>query len=293
MKINKQWPLGMGLLLLSGYLFAQPLKVAPENNSAKNDSAFSAKVYRMHPKYQLPVGGAAIVLSTLGFHALDEKARLTATDVMNLQVNDINAFDRPTALLDPSGFAGNAKKGDFLLNFSVLSPLLLGLDKRMRKDWVDLLTLYLATQAVDNLLYFTAIASIRRPRPNAYNTALSITDRTGVGMSKSFFSGHVSFSATATFFAVKTLTDYHHIKGWPRVLLYGAASIPPLLVAYYRVSAGKHFKTDVITGFICGAASGILVPELFRKKEKGNPKAVSLLPYYQQEGGGVSLLVKL
>jgi membrane-associated phospholipid phosphatase len=179
------------------------------------------------------------------------------------------------------------------LNFSLVSPVVLALDKHMRKDWMDLLTLYLASQAVDNMVYFAAIATVRRPRPLAYDTLLSLAGRTGIGMSKSFFSGHVSFSATATFFAVKAYTDYHHIKGWPRLLLYSAAAVPPILVGYFRVESGRHFKTDVITGFISGAASGILVPELFRNKNKEKKNHVSLTPYYMQDGGGVSMTVKL
>ncbi len=293
MNFRKQSFLVLFFFFTIGFISGQSEKEEIIPAISPKDSTIQRKVYNMHPKYQLPIGGAAIVLSTLGFHALDEKARMNADDVMKLNVNDINAFDRPTALLDPSGFSSTASKGDFFLNFSVVSPILLALDKKMRKDWVDLLTLYLASQAVDNMLYFTAIASVRRPRPLAYNTGLTTIERTGVGMSKSFFSGHVSFSATATFFAVKTLTDYHHIKGWPRLLLYGAAAIPPIIVGYYRVASGRHFKTDVIIGFISGAASGILVPELFRKRDNGKEKTVSLLPFYMQEGGGVSLLVKL
>jgi membrane-associated phospholipid phosphatase len=252
-----------------------------------------AKVYNMHPKYQLPLAGVAIVASTLGFHALDANAYMSPEDVMKLNPNDINAFDRPTALHDPASFSKAAGKGDFILNFSVASPLLLALDKDIRKDWVDLLTLYLAAQAFDNMLYFTAIATVRRPRPMAYNTGLSMAERTGVGMSKSFFSGHVSFSATATFLVVKVYTDYHHIKGWPRLLMYGAAAVPPLIVGYFRVESGRHFKTDMITGLICGAASGILVPELFRNKNKEKKNLVRLTPYYMQDGGGVNLTVRL
>lgn len=265
--------------------------MAAEKNKVSYDTMIPGKVYNMHPKWQLPVGLATILLSTQGFHALDQNAYMGPDDVMKLNANDINSFDRPTALRDPSGFANAAGKGDFLLNFSVASPLLLGLDKKLRKDWVDLLTLYLATQAFDNLLYFGAIATVRRPRPLAYNTGLNIAERTGIGMSKSFFSGHVSFSASATFFAVKVYTDYHQIKGFSRILLYTAAAIPPLTVGYFRVEAGRHFKTDVITGFIAGATSGILVPELFRNKNKSN--AVAFTPYYVPEGGGMSMIFAL
>ena len=281
-------------LLIAGSSIATPIAdsiFSIKYNQVKD--TIPGKIYRMHPKYQLPLAGAAIVLSSLGFKALDENARLNDADVMKLNAYDVNAFDRQTALRDPSGFANAAGKGDFLLNFSVASPLLLGLDRQIRKDWVDLLTLYLAAQSFDNILYFTSIAAVRRPRPIAYNTKLSLAERTGIGMSKSFFSGHVSFSATATFFAAKVYTDYHHIKGWKRVLLYGAASVPPLIVGYFRVESGRHFKTDVITGFIAGAASGILVPELFRIKDKDKKGKVALTPYYMQDGGGVSMLVKL
>lgn len=280
-------------MFVTGSITAQTDSIAPPKDNLAKDAMLPGKVYRMHPKYQLPAAGVTIILSTMSFHALDENARMSAADVMKLNVNDINAFDRPTALRDPSGFANAVGKGQFFLNFSLVSPVVLALDKHMRKDWMDLLTLYLASQAVDNMLYFAAIATVRRPRPLAYDTLLSLAGRTGIGMSKSFFSGHVSFSATATFFAVKAYTDYHHIKGWPRLLLYSAAAVPPILVGYFRVESGRHFKTDVITGFISGAASGILVPELFRNKNKEKKNHVSLTPYYMQDGGGVSMTVKL
>ncbi len=250
-----------------------------------------SKLYNMHPKWQLPVAGATIVLSTMAFRALDENARLTPSEAMKLDPYDINAFDRPAALRDPANFKRDATTGDFFLNFSVASPVLLALDKHMRKDWVDLLTLYLAAQAFDNMLYFGAILAVRRPRPYAYNPGLDSVARSGVGMTKSFFSGHVSFSATGTFFAVKVYTDYHGIKGFKRVLLYSLAAVPPLVTGYFRIQSGRHFKTDVITGLIAGATSGILVPELFKRKDKN--KTVSFMPYYVPQGGGMSMTLAL
>jgi membrane-associated phospholipid phosphatase len=110
-------------------------------------------------------------------------------------------------------------------------------------------------------------------------------------MRKSFFSGHVSFAATATFFAVKAYTDYHQIKGFSRIALYSLAAVPPLITGYFRVESGRHFKTDVLVGLLSGATCGILVPELFRDKGKRN--GLSFRPYYMQDGGGVSLAMKL
>ncbi|MBV9989576.1 MAG: phosphatase PAP2 family protein [Chitinophagaceae bacterium] len=271
---------------------AVPVGIPPAPVSSKSpDYLYKSKVYNMHPKYQLPLAAAAVVGSSMAFKALDENARLTPSDALKLNPNDINSFDRPTALRNPSGFPAAASAGDFFLNFSVASPVLLALDKHTRKDWVDLLTLYMASQAFDNMLYFGAILAVRRPRPLAYNPYLDSVARSGVGMTKSFFSGHVSFSATATFFAVKVFTDYHDIKGWPRIGLYTLAAIPPLLTGYFRIQSGRHFKTDVIVGMIAGSTSGILVPELFKRKARD--ARVSFAPYYVPQGGGLSLGVSL
>jgi membrane-associated phospholipid phosphatase len=51
--------------------------------------------------------------------------------------------------------------------------------------------------------------------------------------------------------------------------------------------AGKHFKTDVITGLLVGTACGIGIPELHRiKKRDGN---FSLRPFFMQGANGISL----
>ena len=276
-------------VLLSVLLIANNLQA--QKDSLHRDTTKHRSLYNMHPKWQLPVAGATIVLSTMAFRALDQNAYLSPTDALKLHPDEVNAFDRPAALQDPSNFDKNASMGDFFLNFSVASPALLALDKRIRKDWVDLLTLYLAAQAFDNMLYFGAIATVRRPRPMAYNQQLDSVARSGVGMTKSFFSGHVSFGATGTFFLVKVYTDYHHIKGMKRVLLYGLAAVPPLVTGYYRIKAGRHFATDVMTGLVAGATSGILVPQLFKRKD--NNQAVAFTPFYVPEGGGLTMTVGL
>jgi membrane-associated phospholipid phosphatase len=66
----------------------------------------------------------------------------------------------------------------------------------------------------------------------------------------------------------KVYTDYHQIKGLKRIGIFTLAAIPPALVGYYRTEAGKHFKSDVITGFVSGAICGILVPEFHKDYNK-------------------------
>jgi membrane-associated phospholipid phosphatase len=173
------------------------------------------------------------------------------------------------------------------LNIAILSPLVLALDKQVRKDWLNLTTMFLVTHSVNNALYFAGAYSVRRYRPLTYSPGLPLDQKIGDAKTNSFFSGHVSFSATSTFFAAKVYTDYHHIRGGKRLLFYSAAAVPPLLVGYFRMQAGKHFRTDVGLGLLVGAASGILVPELHRKKNKH----IAIEPLYIGGYSGLTLNV--
>jgi membrane-associated phospholipid phosphatase len=249
------------------------------------------KLYKVNLAWELPSSAAAILLSSTGFRKLEKVSSMTEADILKLNPNDVNGFDRPVIFNNPARYADAQTKSDLFLNISILTPSLLMLDKKMRKDWLDLLTLYLASHTVDNALYFAGAFSVRRPRPFLYNTEVPMNERVGDNKSNSFFSGHVGFATTSTFFLVKVFTDYNHIKGWRRLLLYTAASVPPALVGFYRMESGRHFRSDVLLGFISGAASGILVPELHKIHKKH--ENLSFSPYYAPGGAtGLSLAVK-
>lgn len=258
------------------------------------DSSYSKqheKIYKLHLKYELPVSALALGTSYFGFQALDRSSAYKAADVDRLNPDDINRFDRPIAFMNPALIDRSQKSSDLYLNISILSPVLLMLDKNMRKDWLDLLTLYLVSHTVDNAIYFGAAFPVRRARPYIYNPDIPLDQKVGIAKSNSFFSGHVSFAATSTFFFAKVFTDYRQIRGLKRLAIYTAAAIPPSLVGYYRIKAGKHFRTDVITGFLIGAGTGILVPEFHRRMKKN--ERVSVSPFYTTEQSGFTLSLKL
>jgi membrane-associated phospholipid phosphatase len=251
---------------------------------AQKDSVSKYETYNVNLKYELTGSLALLTASYFGFRELDRISDFTADDIAKLDINKINAFDRPIASYDPAKYDNAQVRSDFFLNFSIASPIILALDRRARKDWLDLITLYLVTHTVDNAIYFGAAFPIRRARPFTYNNAVPMEERIGDAKSNSFFSGHVSFAATSTFFLVKVYTDIHQIKGWKRLALFTAAAIPPGLVGYYRVQGARHFRTDALLGMAIGAGTGILVPELHRRV-KGN-KHISLQPYYSPTGSG-------
>lgn len=260
-------------------------------DSVANNSSTSESLYKVNVKWELPVAASFLGASYWGFRTLDHRAALNADEVNKLNIYNVNSFDRPVIFNDPNGYAHAQEVSDFFLNFSIVSPVILALDKRVRKDWVNIGSMFLVAHAVDNAIYFGAVLAVDRARPLTYNTDYPIELRTGDAKNNSFFSGHVSFSATSTFFAAKVYTDLHGIKGWKRLLIYTGAAVPPSLVGYYRMKAGKHFRTDVLLGLTIGAASGILIPEFHRVKNKDS--RVSLSPFYMGGYSGFTASVRL
>lgn len=247
----------------------------------------TTQLYHVNYKWKLPVSVAFLGASYYGFRVLDENASFTAEDVKYLDPKNINTFDRPVAYYNPARFESAHNTSDMILNIAVASPVLLLADGQVRRNWKPYISMFLMAHAVDNAIYFGTVAAVRRARPLTYNPNLTVEQKTGTAKSNSFFSGHVSFSATSTFYMAKVYTDYHHIRGWKRLLIFTGAAIPPSLVGYYRMQAGRHFRTDVITGLVVGAATGIVVPQLHKQHRKHNALTVS--PFYMPSYSGLTL----
>jgi membrane-associated phospholipid phosphatase len=99
----------------------------------------------------------------------------------------------------------------------------------------------------------------QRTRPYAY------AEPTGGASDRfSFFSGHTSWTATASFAAARIFDLSGDLDGWERLGLYGGATALTAGVGVSRVKAGMHFPTDVLVGALVGASIGIGVPELHR-----------------------------
>jgi len=206
-----------------------------------------------------------------GFSYLSDQKGLTEHQVLQLDRNDIWWFDRIATKQDVS-FKDKAQNlSDIFLNASIIIPGVIGLDKKVREEWMDIMLMYLQVHAFSSSLYIGTAMSVNRTRPIAYNPNASIESRTEKGTRNSFFSGHVTTASCGSFFAAKVYSDLHPELGNKKYLLFGAASIPPAIVGYYRFKAMKHFPTDILMGFTVGAATGIIIPELHKlsKKETG------------------------
>jgi membrane-associated phospholipid phosphatase len=114
------------------------------------------------------------------------------------------------------------------------------------------------TAAIDGALTQWLKVAVHRARPERY-TAQGAT-YTAIEDSRSFPSGHASFAFAAASAAASILYrrgELHRHK-LETTLLFAAAATTSVL----RVSAHRHFPTDVLAGAVLGSAVGWVVPQL-------------------------------
>lgn len=248
------------------------------------------KVYHYNYAWEIPATVVGYGLDLYGLEILEDKPRLDSMKVVGLNANDIWWFDRPATRQNPDQYETNQLISDIGMNVSLFLPALLALDDDIRKDWLDVLLIYLETQAIGaNLYLWGGPVTNDRIRPFVYNPDYSWEMKLGSGTQDSFFSGHTSWTAGASFFMAKVYSDYHPELGNKKYWFFATAAIPPAFVGYFRFRAGKHFPTDILTGFAIGAATGILVPHFHKNKKKKN---YALAPFF---GGysGMAFTMKL
>ena len=158
------------------------------------------------------------------------------------------------------------KTSDILLRSSPLIqialPLIAGKESRSQMGVTYLIVLegMAATYAVTEVTKLLA----RRKRPYVYGQSSFDGNMFTKNSQKSFFSGHSSNTASNYFLAAKMFNDFYPDSN-AKTAIWATAAIIPAITAWNRVRAGKHFFTDVIVGYVVGAAVGILIPELHRR----------------------------
>ena len=237
-------------------------------------------IYRLKPAVDVPLTLAFAGWSLYGFTKIYNKTPSTTEEVENLRISDINGFDRWAADV-------YSEKADAISDIPFYAamplPLVLMLDKSIRKDALKVGFLYIEAMAITGLLYTGTAYLVDRYRPGTYNPKVPIDERRGGNQKNSFFAGHVALVATSSFFVAKTYADYHPTSGF-RHVLYGAAALTTGATAYLRHKGGKHFPSDIVVGTAIGTLTGILVPHVHKNKVY-NKKNIVFLPYIGESGG--------
>ena len=256
------------------------------SQSSEKDSTF----HPYHVNYWI-TGGiivAGVAAEKIGIPWID-KSSITIAELHSLNRDDINVIDRWALKFDPSKMEDYVTLSDHVLAGIALLPVLTMIDSNIRKDWLDILMMYLETVTISNNLYlYTPFGPTfqNRLRPVVYYDQLGESEiRTRGANRNSFYSGHVASAATASFFTAKVFCDYHPELGWKKYLVYGAASIPPLIMSYLRLRSLAHFPSDILVGLGVGALCGIMIPEFHRVQSE----KIALGIYSSAEGVGLSL----
>ncbi|MBY0472538.1 phosphatase PAP2 family protein [bacterium] len=136
---------------------------------------------------------------------------------------------------------------------------------RLAAVGVDFVT-FVQTIAWNGVATETARLTFQRPRPFVYNHP----DRYAMESANytSFYSGHTSFAAASTMCLLLILAAR---KASGMVLLFWGVCTALLTFStgMFRVLAGKHFPTDVLTGAICGILAALAVAHLRRGEKSG------------------------
>ncbi|WP_020566946.1 phosphatase PAP2 family protein [Neolewinella persica] len=248
------------------------------------------KVYAVKPWLEGGMSLAGIAATTYMFQRINDKDDFS---IMGLDRSDVPGFDR-WALPDNSSKSDQAKKDSDLLFYpSMALPFTLFFNNDIRKDWVDVTIMYLEAQAINGLIFTTSPLGPNfndRKRPQAYLADLDDDTRGDGGNLNSFFSGHVSTTATGTFFFAKVLSDYNpQWNGKQRALAFGLASLPPIYVGVQRVRGLRHFPSDVALGFGLGAFIGVMTPEIHKRWQRNHRSSLTISGGYGDGAGGVGV----
>ncbi|MCB9169261.1 MAG: phosphatase PAP2 family protein [Flavobacteriales bacterium] len=109
---------------------------------------------------------------------------------------------------------------------------------------------------------------VHRPRPLVFNPDAPIDMRRSREGYLSFWSGHTANTSAVTLSCAALIDRSDADPGIKAAVWAGGVAIP-VLMAWLRVRAGRHFPSDVLAGCLAGALIGLTVP-YFHRPENAN-----------------------
>lgn len=235
--------------------------------------------YALNIKNEIAYFGGGMALTATGFYLENQVDPFTAKEIDQLARPSVWKWDG-AALYNYSPDASRAS--DQLKVLGWIMPLAFAVPTTTRNDFWTIGVMGAETVLITVGLTSIFKGSVQRVRPFVYNDVAPLDEKMDVDARKSFFSGHTSNFAAISFFMAKVITDYSTDQT-TELVAWSVAAVSSGAMGYLRMRSGKHFFTDVLTGYVVGAAMGIAIPQLH--KTENAKKRVSIVPYYFQSVG--------
>lgn len=231
------------------------------NDIAAQEAQYS---YKTSIKLDIPLSVGSGLLWMYSNRLHNRKEVFTEEQLETLDVEGISKFDRVSC----SNWSLPAHRASNVFLFaSPAVPFALLFNKNVRnhnRSFATVGLLTFETLALNNALTGLTKEIFKRQRPLLYNPECPIDMKLSRNATSSFISGHTSNVAAMSFMTAQIYSDLNP-EGKNKGIVWGTAAIVPAVTALLRVKAGRHFPTDVMVGYLVGAAVGILVPRLHRQ----------------------------
>ena len=244
-------------------------------------SVLCAQVYTANKTTDIIIGSSILAIGGIDYSLRQSTEVLSALDIESLDRSQVLAIDRFAVAYSSTRAADWS---DYLHYSAMAFPLLIAGTGLAKKESGIVGLMLLETIGLNATLTFASKYIVKRPRPFMYDPEVSIADKQSSSARLSFVSGHTSSAASLSFFTAKVYSDIHPQSKWKGVV-WTIGAVLPAVVGGLRVSAGRHFLTDVLAGYALGALVGWGIPML-HKHDRNIGLTLGL-------NGGIGLTYKL
>lgn len=218
--------------------------------------------------YEIDITKDAILLGTgalatfIGDRMLKSQPIPSLDEINSLDENSLWGIDSHAV----DNYSPTAETvSDIILFTSATLPFAIYALDNCRGEELEVLFMAAETFLITNGITNVVKSAAQRYRPYNYNPDVGMDTKLKRTSNRSFFSGHASNTAAFCFLTAKGLNDMHPHWKTKKYISWIVAAALPLGISYGRYKAGKHFPTDVLTGYIFGAGVGLLIPHLHKK----------------------------
>ena len=226
---------------------------------------------------ELVIGGIGVLIGTASLIVNANNKPLTIDEIDSLDPRNVNKFDRVAI-----GTYETDVLGDVLFYGSFAFPLTFLAYDKTEEDFGAISLMYGEAVLLNASINALVKAVTLRNRPFVYDSHSLLEPKLDIDARYSFYSGHTSMSAVNTFYTAKIYSAYLS-NGTTKTILWTAAALIPAVTGISRITTHNHFPTDVIVGYIVGAAIGYFIPEIHKNKNYvGDPGSAAPAEFKHQ-----------